>query len=515
MVLIEPIPRDLPETSDQSRLRGRPTERPQVAAKVGSKATRPIIINLCEDEEASLPAKRSRPNPFQRHTRVSDQAIKPTRQQTDPVSLRPRRRIRSPSAASSNLEGQLTPSSSEDVSDSDLAVRIARSAEEVPHASPSQIRSGGSFMNSREAVLLGERLDRRFPVRLQLHKDEGCRAALSNLGAAGGQSSISGPTARKVNHGHKTHRASSHQKGTENNPIKLDSDDDDEGMTGSVDRNHALSAAEAGDPMDIDEDDGDLTYSRDVQATGPSISDALLAQQLHDQERLQHVVVRRRDCIVCGDSILINEFPSLAKCEHIPQTCAVCYSTWIARQLEDSGWKEARCPENKCKTKLEYYEIQQTITPEVFQRFDDMMARNAIGEDPNFEWCRNCGSGQIHMSGVEGNIFTCAACGHKMCIVHKNTRHEGETCEDYEYRSSGRKERDQKAQEAASLKAIGSMSKKCPGPNCVYNIEKNDGCDHMTCSRCSYEFCWICLCDYNKVRIRGNSAHARNCNYYA
>jgi hypothetical protein len=150
----------------------------------------------------------------------------------------------------------------------------------------------------------------------------------------------------------------------------------------------------------------------------------------------------------------------------------------------------------------------------------------------SFRWCRACDGGQIHLSGEEGNIFTCVSCGSKACIVHENTWHKGETCEEYDYRTSGRKERDQKAQEAASLKAIGKLSKKCPGPNCVYNIEKNDGCDHMTCksddssrsgesdtniivgSKCRFEFCWVCLCDYNKVRTRGNAAHARTCKYH-
>jgi hypothetical protein len=69
-----------------------------------------------------------------------------------------------------------------------------------------------------------------------------------------------------------------------------------------------------------------------------------------------------------------------------------------------------------------------------------------------------------------------------MCIIHKDAWHEGETCEEYDYRSLGRKVQDQRAlEDAASLEAISKLSKKCPGQNCHYNIEKNYGCDHMTC----------------------------------
>lgn len=43
-------------------------------------------------------------------------------------------------------------------------------------------------------------------------------------------------------------------------------------------------------------------------------------------------------------------------------------------------------------------------------------------------------------------------------------------------------------------KWIQNNTKECP--NCHAHIEKNRGCNHMTCSHCKYEFCWICGVKY-------------------
>lgn len=34
-------------------------------------------------------------------------------------------------------------------------------------------------------------------------------------------------------------------------------------------------------------------------------------------------------------------------------------------------------------------------------------------------------------------------------------------------------------------------------PKCLNSIEKNGGCNHMTCRTCNYEFCWICLKEWS------------------
>ena len=45
--------------------------------------------------------------------------------------------------------------------------------------------------------------------------------------------------------------------------------------------------------------------------------------------------------------------------------------------------------------------------------------------------------------------------------------------------------------ESENVTWIMANTKQCPG--CQKPIEKNQGCNHMTCNQCRYEFCWICM----------------------
>ncbi len=45
---------------------------------------------------------------------------------------------------------------------------------------------------------------------------------------------------------------------------------------------------------------------------------------------------------------------------------------------------------------------------------------------------------------------------------------------------------------------IQNSSKKCPNVNCGVFIHKTDGCNHITCSLCHTEFCYLCNAELPK-----------------
>lgn len=53
--------------------------------------------------------------------------------------------------------------------------------------------------------------------------------------------------------------------------------------------------------------------------------------------------------------------------------------------------------------------------------------------------------------------------------------HKGETCDEYQLRV----EEEKKWKEEASAVTMNKIARRCP--SCLIPIEKNRGCDHMTC----------------------------------
>jgi ariadne-1 len=84
---------------------------------------------------------------------------------------------------------------------------------------------------------------------------------------------------------------------------------------------------------------------------------------------------------------------------------------------------------------------------------------------------------------VEGQIVQCA-CGFRFCFSCHHEAHAPATCE--QVRQWGRKCSD----DSETGHWLGANTKGCP--RCNVFVEKNGGCNHMTCRQCGYEWCWMC-----------------------
>lgn len=271
-------------------------------------------------------------------------------------------------------------------------------------------------------------------------------------------------------------------------------------------------------------------------------------------------VQRPRDCNVCGDVKTPLDFPAKPPtdaCEHRPQTCSDCLASWISSEVDTKGTEGITCSE--CPQVLTYNDVHRAASPTTFEVFDRRTIRAAVGALPNFAWClsSSCEAGQETVP--DANFMECLACGYRQCLSHRIPWHEEETCERYEYRISGQQARDEewerreqelrkrqaeeqrrndeqrrqeeqrrrqeeeqrrrqeqkRNEERMTESMLDSVSKKCPNPRgCGWRIQKTSGCDHMTCRRCRWEFCWLCLASQSEINRVGNSAHRRSCSHY-
>jgi len=141
------------------------------------------------------------------------------------------------------------------------------------------------------------------------------------------------------------------------------------------------------------------------------------------------------------------------------------------------------------------------------------MVADTLKNNPEYRQCLRpgCSYGQLHEDGEKAPLVRCGDCSFRMCYVHNIPWHENQTCSEYTYNLGRGGEK--KREEEASQIAVAKLSKPCP--SCRSPIEKNQGCDHMTCRKCRHEFCWKCFAPYDRILHHGNGEHHRDCPYHS
>lgn len=230
-----------------------------------------------------------------------------------------------------------------------------------------------------------------------------------------------------------------------------------------------------------------------------------------------------RDCAICSDTKPLSEFPGkiTAECKHERDVCRSCMARTVNLEVNGKGNSTLiPCPHKQCSAKLSFEDVRREADKAVFERFDNLLLRQLLQKESTFRWCAHpgCGSGQLVDDLRPGDsgwnrFLRCHACQQRTCAHHRCLWHTERTCKQYEADARS-------SEEVALLQFFEREGvKRCP--NCGHGIEKEGGCDHMTCRReaggCGSEFCMRCLADYNGpsgIRARGNAVHKPCCPWY-
>jgi len=188
-----------------------------------------------------------------------------------------------------------------------------------------------------------------------------------------------------------------------------------------------------------------------------------------------------RTCLLCLQKLTSDQFKSHLPCKH--RYCKDCIARYITTQTQSQS-TFIKCPHDRCVEFFPDKIIKRYLTRNEFERFDDIRLRKILVKaDASIVICPNqqCTKYMQKRSG-ESPFLKCV-CGEEVCYDCRDKWHVGETCEE-------NMEKD--FTNLAKMRDV----KKCS--MCQSRGEKIDGCEHITCPMCTYEYCWICLEQFSK-----------------
>lgn len=212
-------------------------------------------------------------------------------------------------------------------------------------------------------------------------------------------------------------------------------------------------------------------------------------------------------CLICYTDYRPKELSGLA-CGH--NFCKDCWHLYLKNKIMEEGLSDyISCPAHQCGILVDDDRVLNLVTEAaVKKKYSKLMVNNFVEFNKNLRWCpgTECGNTVRVTDRVLASTtpITCS-CGYSFCFDCGAEWHEPVLCR---FLKKWKLKCDDK-DNTETLNYICSYTKDCP--KCKVVIEKNGGCNHMTCKKCNYEFCWVCS---QAMRHDLQSMGRHNCSAY-
>eukprot|EP00808_Paulinella_micropora_P026834 g80708.t1 len=173
---------------------------------------------------------------------------------------------------------------------------------------------------------------------------------------------------------------------------------------------------------------------------------------------------------------------------------------YVTLEIKEARVLNVTCPGmtdgKKCDAPFSAKDIKEIVKDKnILDKYERFLK---LKTNDNFTECPYCNQMQKGTRRQPRVVCERKECGKTFCFIH-SAAHPNETCAEYK--------RKNKERFAADRKYLDENSIYCPNMFCRTPIYKTSGCNHMTCSRCASEFCYLC----GGLYMGGLHFHELNC----
>ncbi|ESO82483.1 hypothetical protein LOTGIDRAFT_134513 [Lottia gigantea] len=218
-------------------------------------------------------------------------------------------------------------------------------------------------------------------------------------------------------------------------------------------------------------------------------------------------------CDICTCLYTPTEDSVQIVCEH--HFCTECWERYLNLKIQEGDAHHITCPAYDCPMLVPVDIIERIVSRPMARRYLQFDIQAFVESNPDMKWCPYPGCGRaVKLPDLDGSAASNAGhpriptdtsravdCGngHYFCWECLNEAHEPCSCDNWKkwYEKVAEVKPEQmsgteiETESAANCLWLVTNSKPCP--NCKSPIQKNEGCNHMKCSKCKHDFCWVCL----------------------
>ena len=180
---------------------------------------------------------------------------------------------------------------------------------------------------------------------------------------------------------------------------------------------------------------------------------------------------------LCGICQVAVETDNLLILECNDQYCKTCFSEYLKIRISESQVLVMPCPNHECRTQITEHLIKLNVSEELFSKYNKFKKVEELCMQPFLRWCPKLDCEGYDIGKIDDAKLKCNKCSIVYCFYCSEAWHGKKKCKN---------RADKQLDKFAKTHGL----KFCP--NCKRKVEKNLGCDHMTCVKCRYEWCWLC-----------------------